>query len=91
MRDGSHSWSCTHLLGGNSNIKGGHRRSVALAFLLSPLLALWNYGVLIPVRLGGVGVAQDFAPPLVMWQYRLSFLDMLLLRSCGAGLRFGVS
>ena len=90
-RDGRHSWSCTHILGGNSNIKGGCRLFVELACLMSIPLVPWTAGVRIPVQLVDVVVAQEFAPPLVMWRYGLPLLDMVLSRSCGAGLRSGVA
>ena len=35
-------------------------------------------------------MARDFLLPLVMWRCWLPLLDILLSRSCRAGLRFGV-
>ena len=90
-RDGCHSWSCTHFLGGNSNRNGGSFLFVALACMMSLSFFSWTARVWIPVQLGGVGVARDFLLPLVMWQYELLLLNMVLSRSCGAGLHSGVA
>ena len=91
MRNGRHSWSCTFVLVGNSNRKGGRRLFVAMSCLMSPPLVPWIVGVRILVRLGGVGVAQEFVLPLLMWQCGLPLLYVVLSRSCGAGLRAGVA
>ena len=43
--DGRRSWSCTHLLGGNSKKKGGRQRSAVPVCLLQLLLAPFIVGV----------------------------------------------
>ena len=43
--DGRRSWSCTHLLSGNSNKMGGRQRSAVLMCLSLLLLAPWIVGV----------------------------------------------
>ena len=68
--DGHHSWSCAHLLGVNSNIKGGGRLFVALMCLLS-----------LPIFHGLP--ESESRSDLEMWEWSMIFYRHLIFGSGG--------